>query len=197
MRRAFTLVELMVAVTIGVAVIGGAAAVWSFSERSRGVTATARALQTALLVQEELCADLARLVQVGGTPVSCPKDKGRISFYVLDDQAATGLKLPVHGVTYAHQKDRPLTRTSQGAVRPLGTAPLTAASFEAFEGEPGAFVRVTLTVGREAGEPPGPPTVHSFLARLPPTPPAGLDVDIMSPVAKDEDEPPAGDLPEL
>lgn len=199
-RSGFTLAELMVSLSIGVVIFGAALLIWNFSNRSRGVTATARALQTALFIEEQLCADLGRLVQAGESALHCPQGKTpRLSFYALDARAATGLVLPVRGITYALDgAPGLLTRECDRAVESLGSSPLTSVAFNAFQGAAGPLLRVTLTVGREPGEPPGPPTVHSFLARIPVAPPAeGLEIKVLSPFSRPEDEPPADDLPDL
>ena len=90
-----------------------------------------------------------------------------------------------------------LKRECDRAVEALGSSPLTAASFDAFQGPAGSLLRVTLTVGREDGEPPGPATVHSFLARIPEGGSTeGFEIKVLS-ALKEADEPPATDLPDL
>lgn len=90
-----------------------------------------------------------------------------------------------------------LTRESGGAPASVGTAPLDKLEFAPFECVTGPFLRVTLTVGREPGEPPAPPTVHSFLAPINITASGALDFPIETPFRDPVDEPAARDLPDL
>ena len=97
-RRAFTLVELTVTTAIAVVIFGAALMVYNFSNRSRGVTATARALQTALFIQEQLTTDLGRLVLAGAAPLSVPgDDPARLSFYAYDPALGKGAAMKVRG----------------------------------------------------------------------------------------------------
>lgn len=198
MRRAVTLVELVLTVTIAVVIFAAALMVYNFSNRSRGVTATARALQTALLIQEHLMGDLGRLVPAGSSPLNVPADDpGRLSFYVFDPAASTGREMKLSGVVYAlPKKGALLTRESGGKPETIGTAPLERVEFTPFQCATGPYLRVTLTVGREDGEPAGPATVHSFLAPVNVTSGAALHVAIATPF-KDEKDEPARELPDL
>lgn len=198
-RRAFTLVELVVTVSIAVIIFGAALMIYNFSNRSRGVTASARALQTALLIQEELTTDLGRLVQAGASPLNVPADDpARLSFYAYDPALGKGAAMKVRGVVYRLAKPGAmLTRETGGAPAPIGTAPLAALVFSPFQCATGPYLRVTLTVGREPGEPPGPPTVHSFLVAVNLTASGSLDFPVETPFRDPADEPAARDLPDL
>ena len=167
-RSGFTLVELLVSATLGIAIFGGALLIWSASNRSRSVGATARGLQTALIIQEQIVSDLGRLVQIEQAPVRvAPGAPSRMSFYAFDPEASKEKRIAVHAVVYALAgPPGMLQREWQGKVSPVGVSPLNAITFSPFFDGTGALVRVTLEVGREPGEPPGPPTTHSFLVRL-------------------------------
>ena len=197
-RRGFSLLEMVVTLVVALVIFAAALMIYNFSNRSRGVTATARALQTAMLIQESLTADLGRLVQAGASPLSVPPDDpARLSFYACEP--AAGAALNVRGVVYrlAHAPG-PLTRECSGAPVAVGTAPLTALVFTPFQCATGPYLRVTMTVGREPGEPPGPPTVHSFLAPVNVTPPVpGLTWKVEGPFRDSADEPGPRDLPQL
>ena len=167
-RGGFTLVELLISVSLAVIVFGAALTIWSLSNRSRGVSSTARALQTALFIEEQIESDLGRLVQLSATPVHVDaKQPSRLSFFAFDAEASRESVIAVHGVVYSlASPGANLQREWQGQVSPVGVSPLLAITFSPFSDGSGDLVRVTVEVGREPGEPAGPPTVHSFLVRL-------------------------------
>lgn len=171
-RNGFTLVEMAVVVTIGTALFASTLMIYNFANRSRGVTASARALQTALLVQERFCEDLARLVPASAVPVAFAKDDpSRLAFWCHDPAGSSGGMLGVRAVKYTLPKvPGLLMREWDGRVEAVGAAPLESIRFLPFVGPTGLLVRVTLVVGREPGEPPGPAATHSFLARIPSPP---------------------------
>lgn len=200
MRSGFTLVEILVAATIGTVVFSSALMIYGFANRSRNVSASARALQTALLVQERVEEDLARLVQMSGAPVRFfPKDPSRLAFVVYDASAgdAPGLVVPVRGVTYA--LDAPggyLVRQVERTRESVGVSPLTTIAFLPFLSPTGPLVRVTMAVGREKGEPPGPDIHHAFLARIPtPRPHPSIRFETRSWFVEKDDEPGHQTLP--
>lgn len=200
-RTAFTLVELVVTITMAVVIFAAALMVFGFANRSRGATATARALQTALLIQEHMTTDLGRLVQAGEAPLSVPPgDPARMSFYAYDPALGKGKSMHVRGIVYRLAKaGAMLTRECNGPPESIGTAPLAALAFSPFQCATGPYVRVTLTVGREDGEPQGPPTVHSFLVPVNVTSRAGLlNFPVVSAFRDPSvDEPTSRDLPDL
>lgn len=169
MKRAFTIVEILIACVLMTLVLTGIWAVWNLGDRSRGVTATARALQTAMLIQELVTNDLARLISAG-VPFffDPPSDRGRrLGFYVVDpSHAPPSGELGVHAVTYRLPgDDQQLERISAGRTERLGTSPLKDCEFRPFHSTTGAMVRVVLTVGRTQDDPAGPPYIHTFLVR--------------------------------
>lgn len=167
-RAAFTLVEILVTVTVFVVVFAAAVMIWNLSNRSRGVTATARALQTALLIQEQLADDMGRLIRAGPAPVRFSDKEDILSFYTVDPVASLGQKLVVRGVAYARDSASGyLRRTIGTSSESVGVSPLTSIAFVPFLSPTGPLLRVSLMVGREQGEPPGPDTAHSFLVRIP------------------------------
>lgn len=197
-RSAFTLAELLVAVTIGTAILSAALMIFSLSNRSRTVTATARALQTALLIQERFSDDLARLLPAASAPVQHAADKpSRISFYSYDPAAGGPGELLVRPVVYSHDPaSGMLVREWDNQPQQLGVAPLKSIEFAPFLSPTGPLVRVTMSVGRSPGEPDGPPTVHSFLARIPaPRQHPSLELSISSPFRSPQDEPADRSLP--
>ena len=168
-RRAFTLIEILIATTLMTVVLSGAWMVFSLGDRSRGVTATARALHTATLIQEYLTNDLARLIS-GGAPFLFEQEseKGRkLGFYVVDPTyAPSSGEIGVRAVMYQLTEDKSLlTREYDGAVTTIGTSPLLDCQFRPFTSVCGPMVRVVLTVGRTKDDPDGPPYVHTFLVR--------------------------------
>lgn len=126
-RAAFTLVEILVTVTVFVVVFAAAVMIWNLSNRSRGVTATARALQTALLIQEQIADDLGRLIRAGPSPLRFSEDKqDRLSFYTVDPVASLGQKLVIRGVAYARDPVSGYLRRIVGADhQSVGVSPLT------------------------------------------------------------------------
>lgn len=196
MRRGFTLVEMVVTVTLATVVFGGAFMIYNFSNRSRGVTATARALQTALLIEEQLVTDMGHLVQAASEPLQV-KDKQRLSFYAYDPKISAGRAMKVRGIVYNLEKKKGalMTRACGDATEQLGTSPVTEVLFAPFECATGPFLRVTLTVGREDGEPPGPDTVHSFLVPINVTGGGGLQFPVETKFKQDADEPETQEFP--
>lgn len=197
MRRGFTLVEMVVVVTIGVAIFAAALMIFNFSNRSRSVTATARALQTALLIQERFCEDMGRLVPAAGSPVGFDKKRpSRLSFWCVDP-THKGDRVGIRGVKYSLKDDEPglLMREWDGREEAVGAAPLESIAFAPFVSPTGTLVRVTMRVGREKGEPPGPATAHSFLARIPaPTFHKSLKVKLLSGFLDEKDDPDKDEL---
>lgn len=168
-RRGFTLVEMIVTVTIALFVMSAALGVWMLAYRSQGATSAFHALQAALLVEERLQDDLDRLMSVHASPVRYwPKDPARLAFYVVDPSARTGDKLGLRGVEYSHERAGAfLMRSCDGRRAPLGGLPLTSIVFTPFSTPDGSMVRVALEVAPPLDGPAGPPVVHSFLTRLP------------------------------
>lgn len=165
-RRGWTLLEMIVAMGLMTIVTSGAWLVFSFSDKSRGVTATARALQTAMLIEEHITNDLARLVK-NGAPFRFDPDKtGWIAFYVVDPQhtPADG-KVGVRGVRYTLEPGQLLRRQYGDRNDPIGTSPLSSIEFLPFRGLTGVMLRVNMTVGRTKDDPEGPPLFLTFLAR--------------------------------
>lgn len=169
MRRGFTIVEILVAAALMTVVFSGAWMLWSLGDRSRGVTATARALQTATLIQERLTNDIARMISRGAPFYFEPEnEKGRtLGFYVVDGSHAppTG-EIRVRSVLYRLPGDNALIEREYDArVESIGTSPLVDAQFRPFASASGPMVRVVLKVGRTRDDPAGPPYVHTFLVR--------------------------------
>lgn len=167
MKKAFTIVEILIACVLMTLVLTGIWAVWSLGDRSRGVTATARALQTATLIQEHLTNDLARLVSAG-VPFFFDREKGRkLGFYVVDPtHAPPSGELGVRAVLYQLPgENQLLERISEDRTERLGSSPLKDCELRPFHSTTGAMVRVVLTVGRTKDDPDGPPYIHTFLVR--------------------------------
>lgn len=166
----FTLVEILLVLGISTVVLTGAWMVFHLGDRSRGVTATARAIQTALLIEEVVSADLHRLVAYRGSVARWdPDDSSWIAFYSCDPTTTLrGRDVAIGGVRYFRQGSTPslLQREWGGSVRSVGMSPLTSVAFHPFMTATGPLVRVSLWVGRDPGDPPGPPHVHTFLARM-------------------------------
>lgn len=167
-RRGFTLAEILIVVAISVAIFATALMIFNFSNRSRGVTATANALQTALLLQEHFLDDLGRLMPGASMPVLVrPDQPARISFFAFDPQASTPEKLVMNPVVYSLDAAKRVQREWKGKRDPIGFAPFESLTFKPFLSPTGPLIRVSMVVGRVDGEPPGPPTAHAFLARVP------------------------------
>lgn len=196
-RRAFTLAEILVVVSISVAIFASAWMIFHFSNRSRGVTATANALQTALLLQEHFLDDLGRLLPGASLPVLVrPDQPGRISFYAYDAQASTPDKLVINPVVYSVDAAKRVHREWKRKRDPIGFAPFESLEFVPFVSPTGPLIRVTMVIGRAEGEPAGPSTTHSFLARIPtavqhPALSLSAGADFLDP----KDEPGDGSLP--
>lgn len=169
MRRAVTLVEILVAMTLMTMVLSGAWMMFSLGDRSRGVTATARALQTATLIQERLTNDLARIIARGPPFVFEPPDeKGReLGFYVIDpEHAPPSGEVGVRAVLWRLKAEKTLLeREYAGRAETVGVSPLEDAEFRPFLATNGPMVRVVLKVGRTRDDPAGPTYVHTFLVR--------------------------------
>ena len=167
MRRGWTLIEVLVAAGLMVVVLSGVWMVLRLGDKSRTVTATARALQTATLIQEYLTNDLARMI-VGGVPFAFDPARGRkLGFYVVDpEHAPPSGEIGVRAVLYQLPGDNQLLeREYDGTVTTIGAAPLVDAQFRPFHSTVGDMVRVVLKVGRSKDDPDGPPYVHTFLVR--------------------------------
>lgn len=169
MKRGFTIVEILIAAVLMTLVLTGIWAVFSLGDRSRGVTATARALQTATLIQEHITNDLARLIPAG-VPFffEAESEKGRkLGFYAVDpSHAPPSGEVGARAILYRLPgDDQLLEREYDRKVERLGPSPLKNAEFRPFHSTTGAMVRVVLTVGRTKDDPDGPPYVHTFLVR--------------------------------
>lgn len=191
-RNAFTLAEVLVATALATALMSTAFLILSFSDRSRGVSASALALQTAALLEERITSDLARIVRASSALLRVgAKDPGRLSFFMFDVDGPRGKALPVRGVVYFRD---PATgharRECNGTVETIGLAPLEALRFHPVEAPLGPMVRVTLVVGRRPGEPAGPARVHTFLSRVAsPRDPSRLSITRLSEFLDKEDLP--------
>ena len=166
-RRGFTLLEVIVSMALMTIVLAGAWLMFSFSDRSRGVTATARALQTAMLIEETLTNDLARLVKNGGAFRFDPDHTNWITFTVVDPRHQTpDGTIGVRAVRYLLDPASSLLKRKYGdANDSIGTSPLVSIEFLPFRSLTGTLLRVNLTVGRTKDDPEGPPFFHTFLAR--------------------------------
>ena len=167
MRRGWTLIEVLIAAALMTVVLSGAFLLFHFSDTSRGVTRTARALQTAMIIEETLTYDLARLFSQGTPFFYDDKKKGTLKFYAIDPKstAADGT-LGLQAVTYELEgEDKPLKRTTEGETRAIGAAPLKSVEFLPFRSVTGVMLRVNLVVGKTADDPKGEPLTHTFLAR--------------------------------
>lgn len=166
-RGGWTLLEVLVSLGLMTVVLSGAWMMFSFSDRSRGVTATARALQTALLIEETLTNDLARLMKNGGPFRWDPDHTNWIGFYVVDPlHTPPDGKVGVRAVRYQLEPAGSLLRRRYGDRNdPIGTSPLTSVEFLPFRSLTGTMLRVNLTVGRTRDDPEGPPLFITFLAR--------------------------------
>jgi prepilin-type N-terminal cleavage/methylation domain-containing protein len=168
----YTLVEVLIAMSLMTLVLSGAWMVFHLGDRSRGVTASARALQTAMLVQEHFTNDLARLIAKGMPFRFDPQATGTIGFYVIDPQhtPATG-QVGIRSVKYVHPPKLPngahqlLQRTYAGKTESIGASPLVSAAFLPYTSLTGPMIRVNLIVGRTQDDPDGPPLDHTFVAR--------------------------------
>jgi type II secretory pathway pseudopilin PulG len=184
-RAALTLLETLVAAAIATVVLASLFLFFNLSYRSQKVTATARALQTALLVEERLADDLGRVVPAGPSLFrSWPDRPGRLGFYVYDPAGPRGEAVPVRAVVWSLEKPRSLlVRTWSGARQPVGVSPLMSLTFHPFMSPTGPLVRVVMEVGSEASEPDARSLVHTFLVRAPfPRRSMRLPVAILGPV---------------
>ena len=197
-RAGFSLVEIMIACTVGVVILASAMSIYNLSNKQRGVTASARALQTAMIVEETITADIHRLVMVGAGPLKFhPDKKSRLSFYAYDPTAP---KDPIgyRGVVYylpevpADKTPQYLQREWDATANSVGVSPLTSIAFTPLMSPTGPVVRVVLTVGRDTADPDGPPLTHTFLARIPA--PSASDAIEFKALAdfKDGDDKPSG-----
>lgn len=166
MRRAATLVEVLIAAALGTVVLTAAWSMFQLGDRSRGVTASARALQTAMLIQEHVTNDLSRMVPLGVPFRYDPKKPHEIGFHVIDPAHTAGLRIGVRAVGYRFEgKDTLLLREYGAEESPVGPSPLTTIAFLPHVGATGPMVRVQLAVGRTPDDPPGPAIPHTFLVR--------------------------------
>jgi type II secretory pathway pseudopilin PulG len=169
MRRGFTIIEILVTTGLTTIILSALWAMFSLGDRSRGVTATARALQTATLIQERMTNDLARIISRGAPFTFEPEgEKGRkLGFYVVDpEHAPPSGEVGVRAVLYRLPGDKQLLeREYNGRVEKLGSSPLVDAQFRPFLATNGPMVRVKLIVGRTKDDPAGPDFVHTFLVR--------------------------------
>lgn len=169
MRRGWTLLEMLVAVALSTIVLASAWLLFSLGNRGRGVTATARALQTAMLIQEHLQNDLARMI-APGLPFRFDGENGRkLGFYVIDPRHTPDTEIGVRAVVYRLAEPGQLLRREVGTeVQSIGASPLTSVSFRPFRSTTGPMLRVVLEVGRSKDEPDGRSYVHTFLVRAAP-----------------------------
>lgn len=192
-RTGVTLVEILVAATVGTAIFGGAWAIWRQADRSRGVTAHLRALQTALTIEQVMTEDLASSVLVGASPVGVDeKQPDTLSLYVLAEDHPQVNPVGVRAVFYDREPGTNyLRRQSAGKSEPIGGSPLTSLAFYPFRAPTGPMLRVTMTVGRDPTDPEAArPFVYSFLTRLTVGRPVrGIDTQILHDFAKTEQRP--------
>ncbi|MBI4861101.1 MAG: prepilin-type N-terminal cleavage/methylation domain-containing protein [Candidatus Riflebacteria bacterium] len=166
--RGLTLPEILVSAAILTVLIGAAIMVYNLSHRYRGVTTSARSLQTATMIEEVISTDLRRVVQAGPSPVRFWPDRpSRLAFLACDTDASKGKELKIRAVRYSLDKaPGMLQREWDGQARSVGLSPLTSISFLPFAGPTGPMVRVTLDVGRDPDEPAGEPIAYSFLTPI-------------------------------
>ena len=164
----FTLVEILIATAIGSLVFTTAIMIFNYSGRSQGVTAAARALQTATLVEEQMTDDIHRAVLAKGGWIRYDEDRfSSLAFYAIDPAQVRSNPIQVKAVRYS-LTDPPsyLKREWNARVESVGVSPLTSVRFVPFRSSTGPMVRVNLWVGRDPTDPPGPPIAHTFLLRL-------------------------------
>lgn len=166
MRRGFTLIEVLIALSLMTVVLTGAFLMFHFSDKSRGVTATARSLQTAMIIEETLTYDLARLYSQGMPFFYDEAKKNVLKFYAIDPkhQPPDG-KLGLRAITYQLEAPKTYLKRTEATTANVGSAPLESAEFLPFRTETGVMLRVNLVVGRTKDDPEGPPLVHTFLVR--------------------------------
>jgi hypothetical protein len=131
------------------------------------VTASARALQTATLIEEQVTDDLHRLVARKGGKLRWDESKFQtLAFYATDPALPRSHPIQVKAVRYSmSETPGPLKREWNARVESVGVSPLTSVQFVPFLSDTGTVVRVNLAVGRDPTDPPGPPIIHSFLVR--------------------------------
>lgn len=166
-RHGWTLLEVLVAAGLITIVLAATFLLFNFSDRSRGVTRTARALQTATFIEENLLNDLSRVVTNGDPFVYDADHKDTIGFYVVDtDHDPADGKLAVNAVRYRlKQKGAYLERELAGKSEAMGISPLESIEFLPFDTPSGTMIRVNLVVGHTPDDPDGPALTHTFLAR--------------------------------
>lgn len=166
MKAGLTLVEVLIAAALGTIVLAAAWSLFHVGDRSRSATASARALQTAMLIQEHVTNDLSRMVPLGVPFRFDPKKTDQIGFYVIDPAETAAREIGVRAVGYRLPgKDEHLLREYAAEEAPVGPSPLTTIAFLPYQGATGPMVRVRLAVGRTRDDPPGPPVPHTFLVR--------------------------------
>lgn len=201
MRRAFTLVEMVVGIALLLIAMSAAYAVLHLGGKSRNVTASAEGLRSALLIQERLEADLNGLVRVRNGWVHWHTGKtNRTAFYSYDPTARTQDPKAVGVRAVRWSLDAPggyLQREWNRKVESVGTSPLTSIAFLPMDSPTGPLMRVTVSVGRSKDEPEGPPVVHSWLSRIPaPRGARGLVLEVLSEfLDPKDDESERDDLP--
>lgn len=197
-RRAFTLVEMLVAAALGTIVISGAILLYNLANRSRGVTASARSLQTALLIEEHIRSDVSRVAGgVRGLRFD-PAAPTRMAFWVSDLSENVGpTSVAVRAVQYKLETSGTLLKREYDArVDSMGVSPVTSAAFLPFMSSTGPMIRVSLVVGRSKDDPAGPSLDHSFLVRVPAARvPPSLTFVPRSNFMRPEELPPGGRLP--
>lgn len=168
MRKGVTLAEILVATALMTAVVGSAMLLYNLSGKSRGATAAAQGLSTAMIIEETILSDLRRLIQVGPSPVRFWADNpARLAFVAIDLSGPAGATLSARPVRYSISPTTKLLERAWGAqVRAVGSSPLASLSFHPFNSPTGPMIRVNLEIGRAPDEPAGPPVVHSFLAPI-------------------------------
>lgn len=198
LRRRYA-AKILIAMALATAVISGAIMLYSFSNRSMGVTASSRALQTATFVEEIVTADLHRVAPSKGGPLRFYPDKpSRLGFYVYDPASQDGATIGIRAVQYLVNDKQHLVREFDSRLEPVGVSPITSIEFFPFTCATGTRVRVNMAVGREKDEPAGPPMIHSFVVRL--SKPRALpvvDTKLISDFQKTEDKPTGQRLPRI
>ena len=167
-RRATTLVETLVAGSIGMVLIGALMHLWTTGAKLDAAAGSTAALQAAALLETALVEDLRQLAQAPDS---------REVLHISDDKLAfhaarmRGAALHLHPVSWKRVPDGPgqfrLARTerdeSRASTRLLPQAPLGAAHFAVLESRQthNRFVRLTFTLSGER-----PPLVHTVLVGL-------------------------------
>ena len=169
----FTLIEVLLAVTLATTVLGAAWALFGLSNRSQGAAAAARAIETAALIEETVTQDLRLVISIGGSGLRAfPRDTSKLNLYAADPvQPWRGNVVSALAVRYylehaaTEQNPAHLVREVDRKPHGVGASLLTSMAFSPFLGPNGVLVRVSMRIGRDSSEPPGPVHVHTFVAR--------------------------------